>query len=110
MDNELVGMAKPIQISNDKSQISNGDALYFLTIHSDKRGTLRFETEDGRQLSILDGQMPSYVPDAHSGSLDEPVILVPTANDQLQTTKIIENDHVIIIRNGVRYDVTGKKL
>ena len=31
-------------------------------------------------------------------------------SDQVGVYKIIENDHVIIIRNGERYDITGKKL
>ena len=30
--------------------------------------------------------------------------------DKTGVYKIIENDHVIIIRNGERYDVAGKKL
>jgi hypothetical protein len=25
-------------------------------------------------------------------------------------SKILENDHIVIIRNGERYDVTGKKI
>ncbi len=37
--------------------------------------------------------------------------LVPvTGNPSPVTQKLIINDHVIIIRNGERYDVTGKKL
>ena len=91
--NELVGVATKI------------DSLYFLTIQSDAAGTLRFETEDGAPLAAE--QPISYVSDAHAGSLKAPIILRPTDN---RPYKIIENDHVIIIRNNERYDVTGKKL
>ena len=53
--------------------------------------------------------MVNYVPDAHHGSLKAPVLLRP-AEDETGVYKIIDNDHVIIIRNGERYDVTGVRL
>ena len=104
---ELVGVAKPI------------DGLYFLTISSDAFGEIRFETEDGTSLTPInseainaegnkrDAVTINYIPDTHHGSLKAPVILKPGDN---RPYKIIENDHVIIIRNGERYDITGKKL
>ena len=49
-----------------------------------------------------------YAPNAHAGSLKAPVVLRPAENTGVY--KILENDHVVIIRNGERYDVTGKKL
>ena len=79
---------------------------YFLTIQSDAVGTLRFETEDGTQLTAE--QPVSYIPDAHHGSLKSPVLLRPA--DECRPYKIIENDHVIIIRNNEKYNVTGQKL
>jgi len=48
-----------------------------------------------------------YVADAHHGSLKAPVILRPGDN---RPYKIIEDNHVVIIRNNEKYDVTGKKL
>ena len=103
---DLVGKAEPLQMSNDKSQISNGEALYFLTIQSDKVGELRFETEDGTPLA---SPMPiRYEADAHHGSLQTPVILKPGENSL--PYKILEDNHVVIIRNNEKYDVTGKKL
>ena len=95
--NELVGVAAPV------------DSLWFLTISSDIDGELRFETEDGETLLIANYQMPTinYVPDAHHGTLRSPVIMRPGDN---RPYKIIENNHVIIIRNNEKYDVTGKKL
>ena len=97
---ELVGVATPI------------DSLYFLTIQSDIVGTLRFETEDGIVLTPIEVSTSrcldiSYSPDAHHGSLKAPVLLRPMDN---RPYKIIENNHVIIIRNNEKYDVTGKKL
>jgi hypothetical protein len=92
---------------------TDANALYYLTIQSDQAGKpLRFETEDGTPL-IVAGEPSSaitYLPDAHQGTPQAPVRLIPRTDDQVGATKIIENDHVIIIRNGERYDVTGKKL
>jgi hypothetical protein len=115
---ELAGVATPI------------DSLYFLTIQSDATGgTLRFETEDGTVLTPINSaeRLPdgtgraasaergtvvtiNYVPDAHYGTLQAPVILISAEADDNRTYKIIEDDHVVIIRNGERYDVTGNKL
>jgi len=101
---ELAAVAEPMMINNE--------SLYFLTIQSDKIGTpLRFEM-NGQWLNVqindqlVNDQMVN-VPDAHHGSLKSPVILRP-ADDR--PYKIIEDGHVIIIRGGERYDVTGKKL
>ena len=91
--NELVGVATRI------------DSLYYLTISSDAVGEIRFETEDGTPLR---SEMPiTYLPNAHHGSLNAPITLTPGDN---RPYKIIENNHVIIIRNNEKYDVTGKKL
>lgn len=94
---ELVGVAAPVEL--------NDETLYFLTISSDAVGELRFETADGTPLK---GKQPiSYVADSHHGSLEAPVSLRP---DNDRPYKIIEDNHVVIIRGGERYDVTGKKL
>ena len=106
---ELVGVATKI------------DSLYFLTISSDAFGSeLRFETEDGLALEIEpsslqggDGGRLVYVADSHHGSLKAPVILTPSPSGEgwgEAPYKIIENNHVIIIRNNEKYDITGKKL
>ena len=98
--NELAAVAEPV------------DSLYYITIQSDKTGELRFATEDGTELypdGEIDERLP-YVPDSHYGTLRKPVLLTSLAGETVGTSKRIENDHVIIIRNGERYDVTGKKL
>ncbi len=128
IDDQLVGKAKPI------------DSMYFLTIQSDAiGGTLRFVTEDGQELTIVNNEQMSnvhtakqivrpeedkksqisndvihYVPDSHLGSLESPVILTPFLSEEgrgeASPYKLLEDDHVVIIRNGEKYDVTGKKL
>ena len=72
---------------------------------------LRFETEDGTPLEpITNNRSPIvYDPNTHYGSLHEPVVLRTRTNSN-NVFKIIEDDHVIIIRNNEKYDVTGKKL
>ncbi len=101
---ELAAVAEPIMVDNEP--------LYFLTIQSDKVGALRFEL-NGQRLNVqindqmVNGQMVN-IPDSHHGSLKAPVLLKPA--DDNRPYKIIENDHVVIIRNSEKYDVTGKKL
>ena len=100
---ELVGVAEPI--------IVDDQPLYFLTIQSDLPGELRFETADGQRLTATVNcqlSIVNYQPDAHHGTLKAPVRLRPA--DDNRPYKIIENDHVIIIRNNEKYDITGQKL
>ena len=97
---DLVGVAEPILVDDQP--------LYFLTIQSDAVGTLRFETADGTPLTV-EGEAINYVADNHAGTLKAPVLLRP-AEDETGVYKLIENDHVVIIRNGERYDVTGVRL
>ena len=107
---ELAAVATPI------------DSLYFLTIQSDRVGEeivpwgkeLRFEM-NGETLTIVNEKMGkwenekiNYLPDSHHGSLKAPIILRPAESDR--PYKIIENGHVVIIRNGEKYDMTGSKL
>ena len=100
VNDELAAVAQPTDV--------DGDTLYFLTIQCDNAGELRFETEDGTALCAITGAIDN-IPDSHYGSLKAPVILVPE-EDKNSVYKIIEDDHIVIIRNGERYDPTGKKL
>ena len=135
IDDQLVGKAKPFinpsLSSGAASPLSEASPLYFLTIQSDAiGGTLRFVTEDGQELTIVNDEQMSeiepsslqggvggrlfYVPDSHLGSLESPVILTPFLSEEgrgeVSPYKLLEDDHVVIIRNGEKYDVTDKKL
>ena len=95
---ELVGVASPVN--------ADDQVLYFITIQSDLNGELRFTTADGEPLTVV-GDRINYATDSHAGTLKTPVRLIPGDN---RPYKIIENDHVVIIRDGERYDVTGVRL
>jgi hypothetical protein len=95
---ELAAVATPLTIDED--------TYYFLTIQCDKVGELRFEM-DGQPLQPENGAI-MYSTDSHAGSLKAPIMLRPA--DETGVYKIIENNHVVIIRNNEKYDVTGKKL
>jgi hypothetical protein len=87
------------------------DSLYYLTIQSDQLGSLHFELNGETLIPVgipgsLDSEIP-YSADAHYGSLKRPIVL---KKNNSAVYKIIENNHVIIIRNNEKYDVTGKKL
>ena len=110
IDDQLVGVAKPLSFEGKDGE----ELLYFLTIQSDAiGGTLRFETEDGHTLVSESGDL-NYKANAHHGSLQAPVILTPIPSEEGRGEalpyKIIEDDHVVIIKNNEKYDVTGKKL
>ncbi len=100
----LVGMAQQI------------DSLYFITIQSNNIGEpLTFITNAGQRLEVQTAEQQTdtsidYTPNAHHGSVESPIVLAPAGTIGNQVYKIIENGHVIIIRNNQRYDVTGKKL
>ena len=91
---ELAAVATPI------------DSLYFITIQSDQVGELKFEC-NGETLLPVSGAI-HYQADAHHGTVKAPIVLKKA--DETGVYKIIENDHVVIIRNNEKYDVTGKKL
>ena len=82
------------------------DSLYYLTIQSDQVGNLRFEM--GGETYVPESGSINYSADVHHGSLKAPIVLMPV--DSNRPYKIIDNGHVIIIRAGDRYDVTGQKL
>ena len=95
---EMAAKATPLTIGEE--------TYYFLTIQSDQVGELRFEL-DGQSLTPEEGTI-RYTANAHAGSLKAPVLLRPA--DDTGVYKLIENDHVVIIRNNEKYDVTGKKM
>ena len=50
----------------------------------------------------------NYSANAHHGTLKAPIVLRKT--DPVGVYKVLENNHVVIIRNNEKYDVTGKKI
>ena len=102
VDGELAAIATP--------QVVDGDTLYFVTIQSDQVGDLRFEL-NGEPLApiVRESVAPSirYCENDHLGSVEEPVVLQPTDD---RPYKILENNHVVIIRNNEKYSITGTKL
>ena len=109
VNEELVSKATPLTIEEE--------TYYFLTIQSDNSGAeLRFQTEDGTPLQVINPSFGSeaaaqsviYCPDIHLGSLKAPVRLLICGNSR--PYKIIEKDHVVIIRNNEKYSITGNKL
>ena len=95
---ELAAIATPLTIDDE--------TYYFLTIQCDQLGALHFEM-DGQTLVPENGTI-NYLSDSHAGSLEAPITLRPT--DEIGVYKVFENNHVIIIRNNEKYDVTGKKM
>lgn len=93
IDDELVGNAARM------------DSLCFITISSDAVGSpIEFRTEDGGVLT----PSPIYIPDCHLGSPQNPIRLKLIQEET--PYKIIENNHIIIIRNYEKYDITGRKM
>jgi hypothetical protein len=98
VNDELAAVATPITIDEE--------TYYFLTIQSDRVGTIRFEM-DGENYVPVSGSI-NYSADSHHGSLKAPILLKKA--NETGIYKVIENQHVVIIRNNEKYDVTGKKL
>ena len=90
---ELAAVADPV------------NSLYFLTIQSDQVGALRFEMNGDTY--VAESGTINYSADSHHGTMTAPIML---KKDDNRPYKIIENDHVVIIRNNEKFDVTGVKL
>ena len=101
------GQTLCVYVGGELSAIASPLAsLYFITIQSDRIGELRFEIAGERLM--VDGESICYTADSHYGTLKAPIVLRKA--DETGVYKILENNHVVIIRNNEKYDVTGKKL
>ncbi|MBR1878389.1 MAG: hypothetical protein IJ814_05200, partial [Paludibacteraceae bacterium] len=99
----------------------DGD-YWFITVAGDEPTPLTIKVYDpATGQTVVVKQSLNYADDATLGTLAEPYIIQlnqAEGIDQIgaddigsdRPYKIIEDDHVIIIRGGERYDVTGKKL
>lgn len=94
VNDELAAVASPM------------DSLYFLTIQSDRVGELRFEING--ETYVPESGVINYSADSHHGTLKAPIMLRKA--DEAGVYKILENNHVVIIRNNEKYSITGTKL
>ena len=104
--------------------VNTTDGYWFLTVAGDETAPLTIKVHDpatGETITVQ--QTLTYADDATLGSLDEPYIIQlgviegvenihnDTATDSgSRYTKIIENGILYILRNGDKYEVTGKKV
>ena len=100
------------------------DGYWFLTVAGDETAPLTIKVHDpatGETITVQ--QTLTYTDDSTLGSLDEPYIIQlgviegvenihnDTATDSgSRYAKIIENGILYILRNGEKYEVTGKKV
>lgn len=97
------------------------EGLYYLVISGEGAGqAMSIHTVLNGEEVTIDSNL-TYVSDEHMGTPWEPYIIqlnpaevIETVGaegaDTIRTYKILEDDHIVIIRNNEKYDVTGKKL
>ena len=106
------------------SSVNTTDGYWFLTVAGDEAAPLTIKVHDpatGETFTVQ--QTLTYTDDATLGSLDEPYIIQlgviegvenihnDTATDSgSRYAKIIENGILYILRDGEKYEVTGKKV
>ncbi len=104
--------------------VNTTDGYWFLTVAGDESAPLTIKVHDpatGETVTVQ--QTLTYADDATLGSLDEPYVIQlgviegvenihnDTATDSgSRYTKIIENGILYILRDGEKYEVTGKKV
>ena len=104
--------------------VNTTDGYWFLTVAGDETAPLTIKVHDpatGETITVQ--QTLTYTDDSTLGSLDEPYIIQlgviegvenihnDTATDSgSRYAKIIENGILYILRNGEKYEVTGKKV
>ncbi|MBE6311939.1 MAG: T9SS type A sorting domain-containing protein [Bacteroidales bacterium] len=84
--NDLAGIMRP--------QMIDGDTLVLLTVSADKADQVSFRLEDSGEHIGSTRQMFAYVPDAHLGTLKEPIILDFTGENGVSVTPNPFSDHV----------------
>ena len=104
------------------SSVNTTDGYWFLTVAGDEAAPLTIKVHDpatGETITVQ--QTLTYTDDATLGSLDEPYIIQLNAaegveevpSDQVPSTKVqkvFENGIMYILRNGEKYDATGKRV
>ena len=117
---ECRGTATEEEITKDQSSIT--DSYWFITVAGDESTELTIKVYDpATQTTTVVPQTLQYTDDANIGTLAEPYIIQLQASEGIETIgadgrdserpyKRIEDQHVVIIRGGEKYDATGKKL
>ena len=104
------------------SSVNTTDGYWFLTVAGDEAAPLTIKVHDpatGETITVQ--QTLTYTDDATLGSLDEPYIIQLNAaegidqvsSDQVPSTKVqkvFEDGILYILRNGEKYDATGKRV
>ena len=96
------------------------EGLYYLVISGEGAGqTMTIRTVLNGEEVTIDSDL-TYVSDEHVGTPWDPYIIqlnpaegieaVGAGTDDSRVYKVLEDDHIVIIRNNEKYDVTGKKL
>ena len=100
---------------------ADAEGLYYLVIAGEGAGqAMEIKTMLNGEIVTIDNTL-TFVSDDHIGTPWEPYVInlqtpqgiAPVTDNSSAVTatyKIIENNHVYIIRNGEKYDMTGKKL
>ncbi|MBQ7531027.1 MAG: hypothetical protein IJT12_04915 [Paludibacteraceae bacterium] len=109
---ECRGAAKE-EFVNDES---NG--FWFITVAGDEATALTIKVYDpATQTTVTVAQTLQYTDDATLGTLAEPYIIqlnpadgVDYTNSDANAAKLLENGILYILRNGEKYDATGKRV
>ena len=107
---ELHGIYNPFELTaGDKTTLylSKNNKLYYAS----KAGYIKgfrayFSVEDGSPMAAaIRRGAPIYIRDGHGTPTG---VESPMTNDKLQIRKVLENNQVVIIRNGVKYTIQGQ--
>ena len=103
------------------SSVNTTDGYWFLTVAGDEAAPLTIKVHDpatGETITIQ--QTLTYTDDATLGSLDEPYIIQLNVAEGIENVqgnvqgikvqKVFEDGILYIIRNGEKYDATGKRV
>ena len=103
------------------SSVNTTDGYWFLTVAGDEAAPLTIKVHDpatGETITVQ--QTLTYTDDATLGSLDEPYIIQLNAAEGIEDVqgnvqgikvqKVFEDGILYILRNGEKYDATGKRV
>lgn len=109
-DMTINAMYNPVAVTaNDKNTLflSSNNTLYYPSVNGTIKGfRAYFSVEAGSPMAqAIRRGTPIYIRDGHGTPTG---VESPMTNDQLQIRKVLENNQVVIIRNGVKYTIQGQ--